>query len=158
MNFEKSADTKILESLLSSSAVGDTITYEQMSKAIGRDVRQHAISSLRSARRMLVSKGIVFGVENNVGVVRLDDSGILKSTESDRQRTRRIAKFSLRKLSAIVFEKLTGEERKLHIARSAQLGAVAMIADASSMKKIQSRVDPNQSVQLAIGETLKLFV
>lgn len=157
MNFEKSSDTKILESALSEAKVGDMVTYESLSKAIGRDVRQFAIASLQSARRSLLkSKGIVFGVETGVGYRRLDDSQIVDSTESDRAKMKRAAKRSIRKLEVVNFDSLPPEKKKQHTVASAQMGAIAMFSSKSAAKRIESNVSESKTT-LAIGETLSMF-
>jgi len=157
MQFEKSSDTKILESLLSEVAVGQTVTYDAMSKAIGRNVREHALGALGTARQgVLREKGIVFGVEKNVGFTRLDDVGIVKTMESDRRRMQRVAKRSLRKLEVVKFNDLPDEHKRSHIVASAQMGTIAMFASKSARNKIESKVTPS-SAALPIGETLKLF-
>lgn len=157
MQFEKSADTKIIESMLSAAVIGQTITYEEISKAIGRDVRVHSLSALGTARQgVLRSNGIVFGVEKNVGLVRLDDSGIVRSTENDRRTLQRKAKRSLRKLAVVEFSKLPEDLKRSHIVASAQMGTIAMFASKGAVKKLESKVN-GSTAQLAIGETLKVF-
>jgi hypothetical protein len=157
MNFEKANDTIVLENVLTDAAVGDLITYDQMSSAIGRDVREHALPSLRSARRALIkSKGVVFGVEHGVGYRRLNDVEIVESSVSDRNRIRRAANRSLNKLKVVKFDGLDETGKRNHIAASAQLGAVAMFASNAACKKIESKVETSKSV-IAIGETLKMF-
>lgn len=158
MLHEKSADTKVLENLLSEASVGQLVAYEEMSKAIGRDVRMHALSSLRTARQgLLKEKGLVFGVERGVGLKRLDDIGIVASTESDRRKMQRVAKRSLRKLAVVNFDKLPDDKKRQHVVASAQMGAIAMFSAKSASKKIESKVVSNNSACLPIGETLKLF-
>lgn len=154
MIHEKSADTSILESVLREAEVGQMVTYDQMSKAIGRDVREHARSALATARKTLLKEGLVFGVEAKTGLIRLNDAGILQSTESDRRRVMRATKRSLHKLALVDFEKLDAEDKKKHITMSAQMGTLGMFASSSAQKKIASKVNGKA---LPIGETLKLF-
>ena len=157
MNFEKSADTKILISVLGEAAVGQIITYEQMSKAIGRDVRQFAFNAMRSARLALLrDKQYVFGVETRVGLKRLDDSQIVDASESDRRRLKRTANRAISKLAVVKYEALSDEKKKQHTVASAQMGAIAMFSGKSASNKIASNVNASKE-QLAIGETLKLF-
>jgi hypothetical protein len=157
MIHEKSNDTKIIESVLAEAEVGQTITYQELSAAIGRDVRQFAYPSLISARRCLQNtKRMVFGVEANVGLIRLNDSGIVESTEHDRKIIQRRAKRTIDKLRCAEFDKLTGEEKRRHVTASAQMGAVAMFASKNATKKIAGKVN-GSSDALPIGETLKLF-
>jgi len=156
MIHEKSADTKILESVLAETTVGDLVTYEALSKAIGRDVRVFALPSLRSARHgLLKSKNMVFGCEANVGYRRLDDSQIVDSAEQDRVKMKRAANRSIKKLSVVDFDRLPPEKKKQHTVASAQMGAIALFSSKSTTKKITENV--NDKTTLAIGETLKMF-
>ena len=155
MEFEKSVDTKVLENVLGEAQVGQTITYEAMSQAIGRDVREHSQASLSTARRgVLKTKGFVFGVERNVGLTRLSDAEIVNSSENDRKRVQRAAKRSLVKLTKVRFETLPEEQKRMHVTYSAQLGAIAMFSSKQASNKIESKAN---SEQMPIGETLKLF-
>ncbi len=156
MQFEKSADTKALEEVLNKAQVGETISYEKLSKAIGRDVRTHAFAALRTARHGLIKSGFVFDVEKNVGLTRLDSKGIVQSTEADRKSIHKKTKRTLTKLSVAKYEELDDESKKKHIAMSAQMGALAMFSGKSASKKIESKVNGDSKV-LPIGETLKLF-
>ena len=51
-DFELSADSKTLASVLLEAKKDDIITYERLSKAIGRDVRGDGAGSLQTARRI----------------------------------------------------------------------------------------------------------
>jgi hypothetical protein len=156
MIHEKSADTKILESVLAEATVGDLVTYETLSKAIGRDVRVFALPSLRSARHgLLKAKNMVFGCEANVGYRRLNDSQIVDSAESDRMKMKRAANRSIKKLGVVDFEKLPPEKKKQHTVASAQMGAIALFSGKNATKKIAESV--NDKTTIAIGETLKMF-
>jgi hypothetical protein len=98
----------------------------------------------------------VFSTQRNIGLVRLDDGEIVKTTESDRRRMQKTAKKSLEKLSVVSYENLTDDAKKQHLVASAQMGVIALLSNASASKKIESKVSVNSSV-IAIGETLKLF-
>lgn len=156
MQYEKSADTKVIETVLKEAKIGDIITYDSISLALGRDVRVHAIAALQTARKAMLASNVVFGTERNVGLVRLNDTQIIDSTESDRQKIQRVGKRSLKKLGAVKFEELGNNEKLRHTTMAAQLGAISMFASKSSTNKIQSNVKPNAEV-LAIGETLSIF-
>lgn len=156
MIHEKSSDTKVIENVLSELAVGDLITYDQISAAIGRDVRKFAFPSLGSARRFLLhANSMVFGVERGVGLRRLNDSEIVSTVEDDRRKVQRASHRSLKKLSVVNYSGLTNEDKRRHTVAAAQIGAIAMFASKNSEKKIASHVKTQETV--AIGETLKLF-
>jgi len=157
MRFLKSADAKILESVLSECAIGQTVTYEELSKAIGRDVRVFAKGALDTARKgCFREKKAVFGVETNVGFIRLDDSQIVSSSDKDVTKIRRSARRSLNKLEVVDFNSLSEPMKKKHVAMSAQIGVVQFFSTTSAAKKIEGVVSNKTSI-LPIGETLKLF-
>ena len=157
MIHQKSADTKVLESVLAEAKVGDLITYETLSKAIGRDVRLFALPSLRSARHgLLKSKNMVFGVENGIGYKRLDDVQIVESTEADRMKLKRAANRSIKKLGVVNFDNLPPDKKKQHTVAAAQMGAIALFSGKTATKRIESQVNEGKTT-LAIGETLKMF-
>jgi hypothetical protein len=156
-SFVKSHDASVIESLLSETKVGDTVTFQKMSEAIGRDVRKFAHGAMNTARKCLLrDKRIVFDSVRDVGLVRLGDAEIVKSSTSDVQSIKRKSMKRIQKLSCVVFENLTDDAKRQHLALSSQLGVIAMFSANGSTKKIESHVKPNSS-QLAIGETLKLF-
>jgi hypothetical protein len=155
MKFQKSADTRIIENVLSELKIGEIATYDTLSKAIGRDVRKFAQGAIATARKSLLNtKQFVFGVETNIGLRRLDDSQIVESTESDRVKMQRHANRTIKKLTCVNFEGLSEQDKKRHIVASAQMGAMALFSGKNAEKKIATKVDTKP---LAIGETLKLF-
>ncbi|MAT51520.1 MAG: hypothetical protein CMK32_10095 [Porticoccaceae bacterium] len=157
MIHEKSSDTRIIESMLKAASVGQLITYDEISTAIGRDVRKHASSSLVTARRsLLLECGIVFGVERGVGLKRLDDEEIVDTTESDRVRILRASKRTLDKLSVVKFDSLPEDYKRQHVVASAQMGAISLFSKKTSAKKIATKVQKSTS-EISIGETLSLF-
>ncbi len=158
MLFEKSADAKTIEAILETADVGQTVTYQAISTAIGRDVRKFSLSALNTARRGLQKeKGMVFGIERNVGLVRLDDAKIVDSVEGERLKVHRISNRALDRLSKVDFSKLDEKARKSHITASTQFGVMAMFSHRTASKKIEGKVNTQSSMQLPIGETLKLF-
>jgi hypothetical protein len=151
-----SADTKIIRSVLEECKIGDTVTYEQLSKAIGRDVREYAMGSITSARRGLLNDlRIVFAAVKNVGYIRLDDSAIVRSMERDRQHIARQSGKAIKKLECVDFDGLSDDGKKSHTVAAAQFGVLQMMSKPSATKRIEKQVVDSKT--LAIGETLKMF-
>lgn len=156
MIHQKSTDTKIIENVFAECKVGDVVTYDDLSKAIGRDVRKFASGAIQTAKKtMLKDHSMVFGTVRNVGFQRLQDEQIVDTFDNDRLRMQRIAKTSLGKLSTVKFDALNEDQKKRHVAASAQAGALAMFSQKSTSKKIESSVQSTST--MAIGDTLKLF-
>jgi len=156
MRFQQSSDTKIIESVLAEASVGDVVTYEQLSKAIGRDVREFAVGSINSARKTLqAEKQIVFECETKVGYRRLSGGEIIQASERDRKKVQRAANKAVNKLTCVDYDKLTPEQQRSHNVASAQLGAIAMLSTKASTHRIEKQISNGKP--LAIGETLKMF-
>jgi len=157
MRYTKSTDTVIIENIFSQCKVGETVTYDELSKAIGRDVRKFASGSIQTTlKTMLAEHNMVFGNEKNVGYVRIANDTVVNSVNDyDARQTQRISKRSLQKLSTVNFGELSEDGKKKHIVASSRMGAIAMFSQKSAVKKIESHI--KDSSHLPIGETLKLF-
>ena len=153
--FVKSADTSLIESMINEMAIGQLLTYDEISTALGRDVRDFCKGSMYSAKRSCENSGIVLEAVADEGYRRLDDSGIVQSSMSDTRRIQRASRKGLKRLAFVEFEKLTEDEKRQHIAASAQLGVVNHFATSATRKKLSL---VSSSKQLAIGETLKMFL
>lgn len=153
-----SPDTKILRSVLEEAKVGDVITYDALSKAIGRDVREYARSSMYAAMRQLRAEhNYVFAARTNVGYQRMSDVEIVVNVATrQRQSVQRKANRNLNLLRIVDYHELPEEHRMQHIVASAQFGVIASMANASSTKRIAHEV-ANNGKPLAIGETLAMF-
>jgi len=152
---EKSADTSILEEMIRRLKVDEELTYEAMSTALGRDVREFCKGNLNSARRICERDGIVLASMPKVGYKRLGDTGIIDASNSHRLRIMRGAKRGINQLASVNFEALSDDHKRQHTAAAAQLGCIVHFSTSSARTKIESKVNGQQT--LAIGETLGLF-
>lgn len=151
---EKSADTSVLENKLRSVAIGDTITYSELSKALGRDVRQFCYGNLVTARKTLVGEKIHFDVVAGQGLKRLDGVAAVMSAGSYVDRAKNAASRGMKVLQNVEFAELPEDAKKQHLAKSAQLGAIKLFGSSKAEKRLTQAVT---SQPMAIGETLKLF-
>ena len=152
---EKSADTGKLENLLREVAVGATVSYNDMSKSLGRDVRIFCKGNLSSARRILLNQdGVVFDAIRNVGYKKLNGPETVQIATSGRQKISRAARKVIKQLLTVDYEQLDTTNKRTHLALSSQMGAVSMFAKTATTKKIEAKVEGSQ---LAIGETLRMF-
>ena len=157
MRFQKSNNTTTIESVLRECKVGEVITYAQLTKAIGVDIRDNGRGALTTARRVLLrDEQIVFGTITNVGLRRLADNEIIATTDSDASRVRRIAQFGLSKLASVKFENLPRDDQQKHIVSSAQLGAIRHFTKIKTVNRIARSVVSTEHLQ--VGETLKMFL
>jgi hypothetical protein len=155
-NFARSADTELLESMLRRLKIGEALPYDDMSKALGRDVRKHCKSNLTSARNALESEGIIMACVPNEGVIRLDDAQIVATGGGYRQRIRRASQKMLSRLSRVNYEQLSKDVQLQHTVLAAQMGAIHHFSTSATQKKIASHVDQPKAT-IPLGETLQMF-
>ena len=157
--FTRSVDTSLLMARLQKLAVNETVTWKELSDTIGRDVRTVAHGFLQSARqRVLKDYGIVLEAIHKVGLKRLDDTGIVKTSDYSRHKIHREAGRALTRIACI--ENLAGlpndDKVKVNAARAA-FGALHSITTEASQKKIVKAVVSSGGDSLAIGKTLEAF-
>ena len=153
---EKSADTKVVEHRLRNTTVGEIVTYAELSKLLGRDVREYCKSNVQSARRSLVNESIFFDCVANEGFKRLNNEEAVLASDHYRTRARKAARRGLTHLVHVPFDQLSDESKKKHLAMSAQLGAIDLFSSTKSARRIETAVAETKTT-MAIGETLKLF-
>ena len=154
--FERSADTCIIENKLRSTAIGDFVSYAELSTLIGRDVREFGKSSIRTARATLIGESIFFAAVPNEGLKRLSNEEALSFSRSFVRKAHSAATRGMDHLSHVPFDQLSEQSKRNHLATSAQLGAIQLFGKSSSFKKIEGRVNGTDT-PVPLGETLKLF-
>lgn len=136
-------------------AIGDTITWNAITLAIGSDATAHR-GSIQTARRELQKEGILFASVPGVGYKRLDDSGIVHSEADASARLTRSAKRSLKRLSVVKPENLHPLDRTQYAVTTAVAGAIALCGGRQKRALIEQAVT-DKGGALEIGETMKLF-
>jgi hypothetical protein len=158
---EASADTQILYFHLkdhTEKAPDEVCTYATLTAAIKRNVQAHARPNLNAARKMAQREdGLVFGVVRNVGLKLVPPEDMHKELGKDRQRAGRAARRGLRKAATVDIMQLTPEARARQIAEATILEVQSQAAKAGTVKRLESKVQPEQR-QMAIAEaTLEMF-
>lgn len=149
---ELSVDTQVLERTLRASAVGTIVSYEELSKAIGRDVQNGARHILHSARRRLLAQDrIVFGVVTDVGLKRLDDHGIVGTAGQRLRHIRRTATMGAREMSSVQdFAALPNDTKVQHNAGLSVFGILRHVTRSQTMLKLEGAVrEANDKLPLA---------
>lgn len=154
-SFELSADIRFLLQELRKVGIGDTASYETLSSAIGKTV-SGTFSALHTAiRRLLRDDGIVFANIRGVGFKRLDDEEIVRLGESETDATRRRARRTVRKLTAV--RDYSSMPAPAQLRHTALVSVNAMIADVTrdqSIKKVE-KASGGRSGELPIAQTIK---
>jgi len=150
-NFVRSLDTEaILQRLIRATRDDPYVTYKEASGIIGRDVQQEARYVLDSARRAAERDyGMVFGVEQNVGLKLLTDEETVQAALKPIEHTRRTARRTARMLTTVDYDKLSPESQLTHNTRLSQLGVLIHAASSKGMKRLAEGVR-------AAGRTLSL--
>lgn len=142
---------------LEKAQIGETITYDELSKVAMADVKEEKRGALMTAQKhVLNEKQFVFETIRNVGIKRINDSEIVAHAEGPIQRIQRISRRALRRLSCVDFEKLSNREKVLHNTKMSALGMLHHLSAPSKIKQIESAVTKANS-RLELTQTLDVF-
>lgn len=134
---QMSADTLALAQALRSVAVGDTISYEQLSAVIARPILERR-SSLAAARRLLVrDEKIVFDAVRGVGLKRLDSAGTAGVMPSHLRKIRRASVRARRIGQCVSILDLPVEQRPSFVADVSLLALVSEVTAPVSRKRLE---------------------
>lgn len=139
---ELSIDTQTIEKLLLAAAIGDIVTYADMTTAIGRDVQHGARHYLRTAiaRVLREPHRMLFEAVPNVGVKRLDDAGKIATGRSHLSRSRNQAKYAARKVKAVDdFDALPNALKVEHNVVIAQAGMLRHITSPNTTNRLMEQ-------------------
>lgn len=156
---ETSVDAQALAKVLEAAEPGDVVPYATLTATIRKNVQKEGYSTMDSARRLLLrEKSMVFESVLNVGLKRLDGSGIVSLGPDANGRIRRTAGRAIKKMACIgeAYEALSKDEKSSYNSNISALGAVKLFTGAPSIKRIESQVRAS-SAQLPPAEVLGLF-
>lgn len=154
--FQVNVDVQILADLLKTKSVGEVATYEELSKAIGRNVQGRARYLLAAAkRRLLRDHRMVFDAVTNVGLKRLSDEECVGTHKRTTRAIRRMAERGIRVVAAARYETLSNASKVEHNVALAHLGAIAHVARSQQAKALKANVGGENPIPLA--ETLEAF-
>ncbi len=144
---ELGIEAQVIIALLRKMQVGDTLSYETITTAVGRDVRYKARSSLQTAVRYVErNDGVVIGAIRAVGIKRLDDLGIISKSATHMQKSRRQAT-RVARISQLVkdFDALP-QERKSELAiLQSKAGLIVMFTGKKAEETLRLAVDQDKS-------------
>jgi hypothetical protein len=157
LNFEMSADARLLKQRLATMKPGDFISYADLSREIAKNV-SGVTSALHTARRSLLNNdGFVFAVERGRGLKRLGDEEIVTASDQDVNRIRRSAKKGARKLASVAdYAAMSNPAQLRHTTRLSVMTAVAHMASSKGIQKIEASAN-GRAKELPISETLAAF-
>ena len=155
---EATADARLLYQRLAEMNIGDTITYEELSKVVSADVQTKARGYLDTARRMAERENEkVFGVIHNTGLKCLTSSEIINTAAFSIGHIHRTTNRTIRKIGCISdLDKLPNEEKIRLNTYASAIGAMSVMTKGNSIKKLCASVTATQE-QLPYAKTLDAF-
>ena len=153
--FERNPHTKEVATLLERVKIGETITYEEMTKQIGVDVKRRGIlASVR--RRLLLDQQISFRAVPE-GLRREDDIEKVEHGTKYVGKVHRAARRGREHLASVDnFGAMPAKTQVVHNTGMAALGAIENATSPKKIKALAEAVDKAQK-ELPPKETLKLF-
>jgi hypothetical protein len=135
------SDSAQLARLLATLAVGEEISYDQLGKAIGRDVQGQARGALETARRKLLrDQRRVFDVVIDIGLRRLNDREIVQTADKARAHIRRTSHKAARTVLCADYEGLDKEMQVKHNVALSIFAVTEMMAGDKAVRRIESQV------------------
>lgn len=155
MGFDAEQLARRLEAL----AVGETVSYADLSKIIGEDVQRKRRSALRTARaHLLRTRRLVLEAVRDVGIKRVDGAELVNVVSDGVARGRRHFGRVAQKSASCTSEGYAGlspEERVRLDASRAIAQAIRKVTSGGGVKRIEVAVE--QSTQIPVEATLALF-
>lgn len=156
--FQVSVDVKTIAERLKNTAVGDVVTYDDLSKLIGRDVRNGARHVLNGARRYLLvrDRHMIFGIVTSLGVKRLNQKEIVDTGEYATSRIRKMARRSAILIGEGVDRNSLDEPTRVKYDRHTALlgGALGSLLHHKSIAKLDKKILEAQKA-LPLAQTIK---
>lgn len=153
-----SVDTEVLVKCLREVPVGETVTYEQLSALIGRDVTNGTRSTLARARDIVQREDrIVFKTVRKIGLQRSDSTQITQSGIKVVQSINRASKRGARRVACANYDELSDMDKVKHNAYQTLFAVVYEETKARNRKKLEAAVATSNK-KLPFRESLKLFL
>lgn len=114
-DFRLSSDSLALAKALESIKINETVEYQKLSSAIGRDVQGVGRSAMQQARKVVQrDHKMVFDVVRGVGLRRLDDDAIVDASDKSISVVRRGIRRAAKRLVCADYEALTKDKKTKH--------------------------------------------
>lgn len=156
--FELAPETRVIAGRLGRLQPGETVSYDELTQLIGRDVTGSARHILESARKRAErEQGIALGCVRSEGIKRLEDEHITDIGDDAIVRMRRQSKRASRRMLNAAQQVGPELSVKVH-ARASVLGAIALCANDKRTKQIEQQITSGGNGQtLPAGKVLDLF-
>ena len=154
---EASFETKALTERIRIMEPGELVSYEQFTKACGRDVRTVAMSSLQSAiRRALSLHEVCCECVRTVGYRRLVGNSLIEAQSAGTRRIHNEAMRRVKKLRTAVYDDLDAGNKNRMNALLSTYGMISHTTKTKSISLIENKM-ADMNKPLPIGQTMELF-
>ena len=154
---KNAADVQAIVDAMNELKIDETITYEELTEIVGRDIRNHRYIMTQARNRLLLNRKI-FGCITNVGYKRMNDSEIVESSHGIIHSIHNKARKQVKSLTAVDWQSLTNNNRvnlNIHIS---VLGAIAHATTPSTIAKLSPACTNSNGIYgLPTEKTLKLL-
>lgn len=146
-----SVEAQTLLKRLLRAAIGEIVTYDELSQLIGRDVRPSAhrayVMLVTAKKKALAEQNYHFEAVRGVGLKRCSDAEKVDGAQAYLGRARTAATKAARVATSVDdFEGLSSEMQIKHNMLLSQAGLIRQATDARTAKKIANVVKTQQSV------------
>lgn len=150
--FAASADAKTIAHVLRTIEVGGIISYEDLSRAIARNVCLTGRPAMDTARGIVQREDrMIFDAIRGVGLKRLADNEIIDLGDKARDHVRRASRKVVKKLVCVDYDQLTNEKQTKHNTALSMFGVLCELATEKSTKRLTSSVE-NAKAELPIAK------
>src|SRR5579872_7337382 len=144
-------ETKIVLDRLVKAQPGETISYDELNKLTGCDVRKRRNVLTTPINKLLNEQAMVFVSEVGKGIRRLTNDEIPALGSRDIGRIGRLAKRSIRRLAATDYDKLSEQGKIQHNTHMTLLSLMQRSSTARSLTLVQEAVTKRTN-PLPVGE------
>lgn len=152
---EQKIETQRIVKLLSALSDGETLTYAEIDRAVGCDVRAVCAHLIRSARKVVErDQMVIIDTVKGVGLKRLVPGQAIGVIKATRQRVQKAAKRGFVRSAHIAYESLTKEEQqKLNAERT----VLAFTSEVGKTKTVEALESKTAADALTLAQTVEHF-
>lgn len=157
---DRKFETEAIRRLLSQLEIGQTVSFDDLSKAAGMTITSTSAPFTSAKRIVLNENGIVLESVRGHGYRRASDVE-LATTVSDRdlRKSRRQAAKAMKKLACVEdFGSMPNHAQIAHTIKSSFFAAVKFMAHKSTLTRVVAPAVSGRSSELPVMDTLKAFV
>lgn len=153
---EISVETRLIFQRLSKAAIGEIITYKELSEIIHTDILACRYKLASAIRKVQNELQFVFAPVAGVGVKRLAEGEKIEVVEDGRDRLHRATRRVLRKAACVAVGELSKEDKTRFNVVVSQMAMLEHASKTSTTKKLTATVQEKDE-QLPVGRVLELL-